>query len=152
VKPHSDTLAGIVLLIFCGIALWLTAGFTEVPTILSQNIPPTFFPRLVLMIIAGLSVVLILGGLRSEKNPSAEIPPTVLITALVITVAVAVTDFVGIFPALFLVSVVLPLCWKEQRLHFIVLLALSLPTSIYLIFTIILGVQFPHGLIADAFS
>ncbi len=104
------------------------------------------------MIIAGLSVVLILGGLRSEKKPSAEIPSATLITALVITVAVAVTDFVGIFPALFLVSVVLPLCWKEQRLHFIVLLALSLPTSIYLIFTIILGVQFPHGLIADAFS
>ena len=151
-KPHSDTLTGIVLLIFCGIALWLTAGFTEVPIILSQNIPPTFFPRLVLMIIVGLSVVLILSGLRSEKKPSAKIPSTVLVTALVITVAVAVTEVAGIFPVLFLVSVVLPLCWKERRFHFIALLALFLPTSIYLIFTIILGVQFPHGLITDAFS
>ncbi len=151
-KPHSDTLVGIVLLIFCGIALWLTAGFTEVPIILSQNIPPTFFPRLVLMIIVGLSVVLILSGLRSAKKPNAKIPSTVLVTALVITVAVAATEVAGIFPVLFLVSVVLPLCWKERRFHFIALLALFLPTSIYLIFTIILGVQFPHGLITDAFS
>ena len=149
---HPDTRVGIVLLIFCAAGFWLTAGFNEVPAMLSQNVPPTFFPRLVLTIIAGLSVVLILRGSHSHKTPVAEIPRLVFITALVIIAAVAVTEVVGTFPVLVLVSAVLPFCWKERRPHFIAFLAISLPASIYLIFTMALGVRFPRGLILEFFS
>lgn len=44
---YQDSYVGVTLLALCAIIYWLTTGFAEVPAILSQNVPPTFFPRLV---------------------------------------------------------------------------------------------------------
>ena len=60
---HQNSIAGIILLGLCTIAYWLTTGFSEVPAMLSQNVPPTFFPRVVISIIAVLSMILLFTGI-----------------------------------------------------------------------------------------
>jgi putative tricarboxylic transport membrane protein len=142
---HQDSLIGVCLIAFCGFVYWLTTGFDTVPPMLSQNVPPTFFPRLVLGIIIALSVVLILQGRRKTRDVNETVKPAVFVTAIIIAVAGALLSFAGTMLTLFLVALVLPLAWGERRLRLIGALAVGLPVAVYVLFTLALGVRFPVG-------
>ena len=144
---HPDTLIGIVLLALCAIVFWLTTSFTEVPAMLSQNVPPTFFPRLVIGVVAALSIALIFNGLSTTARIAERIEPSVWITASIIVIAGVVVGLLGTLITLSLVAIALPLAWGERRLRPIGLLAVTLPTGIYLIFSVALGIRFPGGLL-----
>jgi putative tricarboxylic transport membrane protein len=149
---HPDTLAGIVLISFCGLIYWLTTGFTEVPAMLSQNVPPTFFPRIVIGVIAGLSLSLVFSGLRKVASAAEKIEPAVPVTASIIILAGVLVTFLGTFVTLTLVTVALPLAWGERRLWAIGFLAVGLPVSIYVVFSIALGIRFPPAQILSWFN
>ncbi|HSG64478.1 MAG TPA: tripartite tricarboxylate transporter TctB family protein [Gammaproteobacteria bacterium] len=142
---HQDSLIGVCLIAFCAFVFWLTTGFDEVPPMLSQNVPPTFFPRLVLAIIALLSVLLTLQGLKKDRDVNTMIEPAVYVTAAIIAATGVMLAYAGTFPTLFLVAIVLPIAWRERRWHLIGALAIGLPVAVYVIFTLALGVRFPSG-------
>lgn len=142
---HQDSLIGVCLVAFCAFVFWLTAGFDEVPPMLSQNVPPTFFPRLVLSIIALLSFVLIVQGLRKTVEAKEKIEPAVFVTAAIIAVAGMLLSYGGTLLTLSLVAIVLPIAWGERRAHLIGALAVGLPAAVYLIFSFALGIRFPAG-------
>lgn len=142
---HQDCLIGVCLISVCAVVLWLTTYFDEVPSMLSQNVPPTFFPRLVLAIIAALSAILILQGLRKEREQHEHIAPAVFVTAAIIAVAGALLSVAGALVTLSLVATVLPIAWGERRAHLIGALALGMPIVVYVVFTLALGVRFPAG-------
>jgi putative tricarboxylic transport membrane protein len=146
---HQDSLIGICLIAFCAFVFWLTTGFDTVPPMLSQNVPPTFFPRLVLTIISILSVILILQGLKKERDVNETVKPAVFVTAAIVAVAGALLSYAGTMLTLFLVAIVLPIAWGERRLHLVGALAFGLPTAIYLLFTLALGVRFPAGVLFE---
>ena len=150
-RPHPDTIAGVVLLLLCAIGFWLTTGFRDVPPMLSQNVPPTFFPRLVLGLIAAGSILLIAGGLRQAPVEKSRLRPSVFVTAGFIALAPFSIILIGTLATIFLVSLGLPLLWSERRLKLIVPLAIGLPAAIHLLFTVALGVRFPVGLAATVF-
>ncbi len=146
---HQDTNVGVVLLALCAVIYWLTTGFTEVPAMLSQNVPPTFFPRLVLSFVAILSVVLIFNGLGKRPEVNVRIKPAVLVTAAIVVLAGLLAGLLGTLPTLALIAIALPLAWGERRLRPIGILAIGLPVSIYLIFSVALGIRFPPGRLLD---
>ncbi len=146
---HQDTNVGVVLLALCAVIYWLTTGFTEVPAMLSQNVPPTFFPRLVLSFVAILSVVLIFNGLGKRPEVNVRIEPAVLVTAAIVVLAGLLAGLLGTLPTLALIAIALPLAWGERRLRPIGILAIGLPASIYLIFSVALGIRFPPGRLLD---
>ncbi len=146
---HHDTYVGVTLLALCAVIYWLTTGFTEVPAMLSQNVPPTFFPRLVLSLVAILSVVLIFNGLGKSPEVSVRIEPAVPITAAIVVLAGVLAGILGTLPTLGLIAIALPLAWGERRLRPIGILAIGLPASIYLIFSVALGIRFPPGRLLD---
>jgi hypothetical protein len=148
---NQDSLIGVFLIAFCAFVFWLTTGFDEVPPMLSQNVPPTFFPRLVLAIIALLSVALTLGNLRKPAQKNAGVKPAVFVTAGIVLVTGFSLGYLGTWLTLILVAVVLPLAWGERRLVPIGLLAGGLPVSVYLVFSIALGVRFPAGRLFESF-
>jgi putative tricarboxylic transport membrane protein len=148
---HQDTLIGVVLLALCAIVYWLTTGFTEVPAMLSQNVPPTFFPRLVLGVVAALSIVLIFNGLRRSPDVTARISPAVLVTASIIVLAGVLVGILGTLPTLSFIAITIPLAWGERRLRPIAILAIGLPAGIYLVFSVALGIRFPPGMLLDGF-
>ena len=69
---NRDSLAGLAIVAVCAVAWRLTAGFDEVPAMLSQNVPPTFFPRLVIATAALLGGLLIAGGIRRRAGDVAR--------------------------------------------------------------------------------
>ena len=161
---NRDALAGLTIVAVCAVAWRLTAGFDEVPAILSQNVPPTFFPRLVIGVATLLGVLLIADGIRrgagepagramagdssklaEQVGRAAQPSPVFWATAGVIAAAGVLVPLVGTLPTLGLVAVVLPLLWGERRYRHVALLALGLPGGIYAVFTVGLGVRFPVG-------
>jgi len=146
---HQDTYVGVVLLALCAIVYWLTTGFPEVPAMLSQNVPPTFFPRLIISLVAILSVVLIFNGLGKSREIRARIKPAVLITASIIVLAGVLVGLLGTLLTLGLIAIALPVAWGERRWRPLGILAMGLPAAIYLIFSAALGIRFPPGLLLD---
>ncbi len=146
---HQDTNVGIVLLALCAIVYWLTTGFPAVPAMLSQNVPPTFFPRLVISLVAILSVTLIFNGLGKSAEVNVRIKPAVLITASIIVLAGVLVGLLGTLLTLALIAIALPVAWGERRLRPLGILAVGLPAGIYLIFSVALGIRFPPGLLLD---
>ncbi len=142
---HQDSLIGACLIAFCAFVFWLTTGFDEVPPMLSQNVPPTFFPRLVLSIIALLSLALVAQGLKKEVKAKEKIEPAVFVTAAIIAVAGMLLSFAGTLLTLSLVAIVLPIAWGERRTRLIGALAVCLPAAVYLVFSLALGIRFPAG-------
>jgi putative tricarboxylic transport membrane protein len=151
-QAHQDVMVGAVLLVFCALAYWLTTGFDEVPAMLSQNVPPTFFPRLVLTFIALLSIVLIASGLRREAETKEKPRPVVLATAAVIAASPFAIAPLGTLPTLALLTAGLPLLWGERRYGRITALAVATPIAVYVLFTLALGVRFAHGAIEHLFG
>ena len=151
-RPHPDTIAGIVLLLVSAAGFWLSTGFREVPPMLSQNVPPTFFPRLVLGLIAAGGIGLIAGGLRGARAEMSRIRPLVFVTAGFVVLVPFSILLLGTLATIFLVSLGLPLLWNERRLKFIVPLALGMPAAVYVVFSIALEVRFPAGLVATLFT
>ena len=146
---HHDTITGLALLVLCAIAYWLTTGFSEVPAMLSQNVPPTFFPRLVISIVATLSVVLVAAGIGREPEITGRSSTTFWRTVAIIASTGILASILGTLLTLGIVAVALPIAWGERRYSFIGILAVCLPISIYLIFTLGLNVYFPAGQIVE---
>ena len=161
---NRDTLAGLAVVGVCAVAWRLTAGFDEVPAILSQNVPPTFFPRLVIGMAALLGGLLVVGGIRRRAREAADLaaaddppaprekagraalpPPVFWATAGLIAAAGVLIPLIGTLLTLGLVAIALPLLWGERRIRLVVALALGLPGAIYVVFTFALGVRFPVG-------
>ena len=161
---NRDSLAGLAIVAVCAVAWRLTAGFDEVPAMLSQNVPPTFFPRLVIATATLLGGLLIADGIRrragdvarrtavgesspppEEKGRAALPPPVFWATAGVVAAAGVLIPLAGMLLTLGLVAIVLPLLWGERRFRLLAALALGLPGAIYAVFTVALGVRFPVG-------
>lgn len=142
---HGDVLAGLVLLAIAGLGLWLTTGFRDVPAMLSQNVPPTFFPRLVLAGIAILSVVLIARGLKRAAEPRPRIGATVGATALVIVLTPLAIGAIGTWLTIAAVCLAVPWLWGERRWRRFSLVAIGMPAFVYLVFARALELRFPVG-------
>lgn len=149
---HADVYVGLSLLVFCGAAWWATTTFREVPAMLSQNVPPTFFPRLVLAVISLLSLLLIARGLATTRASKEPVKKRVFVTAGIVAASIALMQPLGMLLTVSLLAVALPLSWGERRYRRLAVLALALPLAIHLTFTLALGIRFPRGLLAVFFS
>ena len=146
---HHDTLTGLVLLGLCALGYWLTTGFSEVPAMLSQNVPPTFFPRLVIAVVAVLSAVLVATGIGREAESGERLRATFWMTVAIVGSAGLLTGLLGTLATLGVIAAALPIVWGERRYGLIAALAVCLPASIYVVFTLGLDVRFPPGRLLD---
>lgn len=147
---RSEIGEGIVLLAFCAALYWLTTRFDSVPAALSQNVPPEFFPRLLLAFIAALSVVLMLrgGGKKAGAAPAAGAAADNkkgLAAAAAAWLGCALFHFAGALPAMLFICLALPLILGERRRGMLALYALGFPAAVYAVFAMLLEVRFPEG-------
>ncbi len=152
---RRDTAIGIGLLVFCGILYW-QAGLVTVPPFIP--IGPSFYPRVVLVLLAGLAVWLIVedtlkgrASAKGAKKPAGPAPDyrRVIIGFLVFLGYVAALDLLGYLTSTFLF--VLGMSWavgpRELR-EMPKLLAVAAGTALvtYLVFEKYLYVFLPRGL------
>lgn len=144
-----DLIAGVVLLMLCAILFYVTTTFEEDLLGAQQGTPPTLMPRLILGVIALLSVIMILQGLRAGPAPKLGAPPvTVWATALVLGAAAIAFDVVGVPLVFSAICVIIPVLWGARNWLAIILFALAVPTAIYGVFRLLLEVRFPMGPLA----
>ncbi len=151
-----DTAIGIGLLVFSGILYW-QAGLVSVPPFIP--IGPSFYPRVVLVLLAGLAVWLIGEDIlkkrapeRKAKKPAGAIPNynRVILGFFVFLGYVAGLDFIGYVTSTFLF--VLGLSWaigprNVREMPKLAAIAVGTALATYLIFEKYLHVFLPRGLL-----
>jgi len=150
---RTDVAVMLVILAIAA-ALWLeTATFERVATLLAQNIPPEFFPRLTLAAIVVFALVLpfeplILGLGDGAKRRAAPLPAMTWKTAALLVAVAASTVAVGTLVAMILACLLLPALWGERRMMRLITFALLFTGAVTLVFAGLLRVPLEPGLLA----
>jgi len=153
---RRDTGIGVGLLAFCGVLFWQTGAISTPPFV---PIGPAFYPRVLLILLAGLAVWLFVEDILPGRGPSQGVkkpagpPPNyrrVLLAFLVFLAYVASLNIIGYMTSTFLF--ILGLSWSigpRDRRGLPKLVAVSFGTAlvIYLVFEKYLFVFLPRGLL-----
>jgi putative tricarboxylic transport membrane protein len=155
---RTDLTLAVAILAVCGILYYLTTRFEKVPEMMSQNIPPEWFPRLLIWVIALLTLVIPFEHLMHKKGKehldearSASIKPISIYSAILLCLIVGLMPWLGTALSLVLVCVLLPVLWGERRIKVLVPFALLFPWVVTLLFTKVLGVYFEPGIWSKLF-
>lgn len=147
----------VVILAICGALYYLTTTFEEVSPLLAQNIPPEWFPRLLVWTIVALSLILPFehlllekGAAEIDKDRSDRIKPMAMITAVLLILAVTSILLFGTALAMVLVCIALPLLWGERRARVLVPYFVLFPLAVTVLFTQVLKVYFEPGAFGPA--
>lgn len=149
---RTDLGLTILILVLCAGVYYVTTGFEEVSALLSQNIPPEWFPRLLIWTIVLLSLFLPFEHLfrkrqsgKIDEDRSERITPMAVLTAILLALVVASIPLFGTLVAMVLGCVLLPLLWGERRMKVLIPYIVIFPTAVALLFTQVLKVYFEPG-------
>ena len=153
----TDLVVALIILAICGILYYVTTTFEEVSAMLAQNIPPEFFPQLVIIIIA----ILTLGvpfehlmhkrrgeNIDSERSERVKWMP-VLTAGLLVLLALGI-PLLGMLLTMVAICAILPLLWGERRLKLIIPFAILFPLAVAYLFNKVLLVYFEPGVLGIA--
>lgn len=147
-----------VVIALCAFLFWDTTTFEKVPASLAQNVPPTLFPRLLLLLILVMALFLPFEhlqkraqGIDLDKERSDRVRPITLVTALALLGIVLVMPWLGTFPALVVACALLPVMWGERRWWLVALYAIGFPLAITYVFVAGLEVNFLPGIAGHLF-
>lgn len=143
-----DIIAAIGLLIFSGLYAWATF---YIPDRTIPNTPgPSFFPFVIITLVAGLSGALLVKGVAALKSTeqavitssSARLP---LLMLGAFALFLAILPWAGFLIASVVFFAVLMLLYGSRSPVKIVLWSVALPTALYVIFTEVFQVILPTG-------
>ncbi len=150
----TDVIVAAVLLALCAGLYYLTTTFEEVAQLFAQDVPPEFFPRLLIWTIAILSLLMPFehllkphGRAHFDKDRSKPIKPMAYATAGLLALIVLSIEFVGTYIAIVLACLLVPVLWGERRWKLLIPYALIFSTTVVLLFSKLLGVYFEPGLL-----
>ena len=149
---RTDLTLAVAILAVCAILYYLTTRFDKVPELMSQNIPPEWFPRLLIWVITILTLIIPFEHLFHEKGKahldedrSARIKPISFYTAALLCLIVGLMPWLGTALDLVMVCALLPILWGERRIKVLLPFAILFPGLVTLLFTKVLGVFFEPG-------
>jgi len=147
----SDYKVAAAVIVFAIVVYALTMTFDKVPKALTQGVPPESYPRLLAWVLIALSVALVFEA-RGRRNVVIKRPSTVVYkTVAALVVATGSIQWLGIFGAMLITCVAVPVMWGERRHAITALFAVLLPLAVYGLFHGILDVQFPLGIFESIF-
>lgn len=155
-KKNSDIIAGIVFFAFAGL-LYIAAGFMPTRTGGIPALNTSFYPRILAILLAVLSILMVIEALRVQNEKHVEswwntktAFMIFFITLLMLVLYVFVMKYFGFATASFLF--ITALMWiltdkKDRKPLLILFVSLGLTAIVYTIFKIILSIPFPHGIL-----
>jgi len=150
-----DLVLTVIILAFCGLVYYWTSEFEEVPQLLAQNLPPEWFPQLLLWTIIVLTLSLPFehlflkaGKKELDEDRKAKVQPIAIITALLLFGIVVMFETLGTIISMILVCILLPPLWGERRLKMIFSFAIIFPLAVAFVFSYLLKVYFEPGILA----
>ena len=153
----TDVVVAAVIFAICGTLYYVTTTFDKVSNLLAQNIPPEFFPQLIIYTI----VIFTLGvpfehllhkrrGDNIDSERSERIKRMPYVTAGLIIALVVGIPYLGMLLTMFGVCALLPLLWGERRLKLIIPFAILFPLAVAYLFNKVLLVYFEPGIFGIA--
>lgn len=142
----KDLVPGSVILILCAVLFFVTTTFDSDPLGAAQGMPATHMPRLVLAVIAMLTLIMIAQGVRSGEKSAHENPPWRMWgTAGLLALTAISFPVIGVPVAFFAVCIALPLLWGAREVKIVIPFAIAVPVAIYVVFQVLLGLRLPLG-------
>lgn len=148
---RSDQKVAAGVAIFALAVLWVSTTFEEVPSALTQGVPPESYPQLLVWTLFIFAAVLAYQAHGWADKKKKRIKPIVFYTAILIIIATLSIHWLGIFGAMIIGCVTIPILWGERRYLMIGLYAVLFPLSVYGLFHGLLEVQFPLGIFENMF-
>lgn len=145
VRGLSSFVVPVIILVFCGVAYYLTTTFDRVPPILKRGIQPSDFPQLVIGLIAVLSLYL----LWRDREPAPAALPRVVYKTLGLILLFPFVSMIDLFLAIGVFGIALMLIWQERRAFALLISGILVPTAIFFLFDLVFEVRFPRGLITN---
>ena len=133
------------------ILLISTFTFDIVPPILNRGIQPATFPKGLLLLIIGLTLVVFYLSINKPWKIEKKLPKTFFLTLLSFILFVIVSKTLDFFLAISLLSVFVSYCWGERRLFYLILVSIIFPIIVFIFFETILGLRFPPGIITNIY-
>ena len=148
---RTDLILAVIIFAVCGFLFFLTTRFEEASKQMSQNIPPEWFPQLLLVFIMALTLIipfehLFMGKKVLGKERQKAIKPISIFTAALLCGIILLMPWLGTFVTMIVVCALMPLLWGERRLKILVSFAIVFPGLVAFLFTKILRVYFEAGI------
>ena len=156
-KKHSDIIAGVVLFAFAGL-LYILAGFMPTREGVAQALNTGFYPRMLAIILAILSVLLVIETTHKNKD-SKKVGPwwesssafiLFIVTLGLLMLFPLVLKTLGFATAsfAFITSLVTLLSEKEKRKPLMIIgISFGITLVVYVVFKMVLEIPFPMGLL-----
>lgn len=138
----SDVIVGGAILLFCAMAYAVTLSFDKAPAVVAQNVQPATFPRLVVGVIAVLTINMMVPAPGRPARQRSPLPAMTWLSAGIMVGFVIAFQWLGILPAMTLLCLGLPVLWDERRWHVVLPFGLGFPLAVYFLFVEILEVHF----------
>ena len=152
----TDLILAAIILAVCGILYFVSTRFEEASEQMSQNIPPEWFPQLLLVFIMALALIipfehLFKGKEVLAKDRQAKVKPISIASAALLSAIIFLMPWLGTFVTMVAICVLLPLLWGERRLKILLPFAIIFPGAVTLLFTKVLRVYFETGIWSKLF-
>ena len=133
------------------ILLISTFTFDIVPPILNRGIQPATFPKGLLLLIIGLTLIVFYLSIKKPWKVEKKLPKTFFLTLLSFILFVIISKMLDFFLAISLLSIFVSYCWGERRLFYLILVSIIFPIIVFIFFETILGLRFPPGIITNIY-
>ena len=133
------------------ILLISTFTFDIVPPILNRGIQPATFPKGLLLLIIGLTLIVFYLSIKKPWKIEKKLPKTFFLTLLSFILFVVISKTLDFFLAISLLSIFVSYCWGERRLFYLILVSIIFPIIVFIFFETILGLRFPPGIITNIY-
>ena len=133
------------------ILLISTFTFDIVPPILNRGIQPATFPKGLLLLIIGLTLIVFYLSIKKPWKIEKKLPKTFFLTLLSFILFIIVSKTLDFFLAISLLSIFVSYCWGERRLFYLILVSIIFPIIVFIFFETILGLRFPPGIITNIY-
>ena len=133
------------------ILLISTFTFDIVPPILNRGIQPATFPKGLLLLIIGLTLIVFYLSIKKPWKIEKKLPKTFFLTLFSFILFAIVSKTLDFFLAISLLSIFVSYCWGERRLFYLILVSIIFPIIVFIFFETILGLRFPPGIITNIY-
>ena len=141
-----------IAIIFVSLILLVTTfTFDVVPPILNRGIQPATFPKALLILIIGMTLVVYYLAIKKPWKIEKKLPKSFFQTLISFVIFVLVSKTLDFFLAISALSIFVSYCWGEKRLFYLILVGIIFPIIVFIFFETILGLRFPPGIITDIY-
>ena len=147
----SSFIVSTVIIVISSILLYFTFTFDLVPPILNRGIQPATFPKALLILIIGLTLLIYFISLKKPWKIEKKLPNSFYITLLSFLVFITVSKFLDFFLGIALLSIIVSYFWGERRVTYLIIVSIIFPLIVFIFFETILGLRFPPGIITNLY-